>query len=112
VAIQDGRDQDARPLAREALRLALEIGDRVGQSWYLSQLSLLLARAGRKAEAGRIWGAVEAAAAFRPGGPWLRDAEGLHGQVEELRDSEFERGRQEGEALTLEQVAASPDRPD
>ncbi|MBA2462060.1 MAG: tetratricopeptide repeat protein [Actinobacteria bacterium] len=107
VAIAEGRGVDARTLLRDALDLALQLGDRVGLSWYLSQFSLVLVREGRSEEAGRVWGAVEAAAAFVPGGPWPRDADRLDHEVKELADSAFERGREDGRALPLEDVATS-----
>jgi tetratricopeptide (TPR) repeat protein len=107
VAIAEGRAADARPLLREALDLALQLGDRVGVSWYLSQFALTLAREGRTEEAGRMWGAVEQAAAFMPGGPWPRDAERLERDLSELADNAFEEGREAGHLLPLEEAAAS-----
>jgi predicted ATPase/class 3 adenylate cyclase len=107
VALEEERDADAEPLVREALALALELGDRVGTAWYLSQLALVLARAGECERAGRIWGSVEAANAFVPGGPWPRDFQRLSISVSELADDAFRRGRDEGRALSLEEVAAS-----
>jgi predicted ATPase/class 3 adenylate cyclase len=107
VAIAEGREAEARALVQEALDLALQLGDRVGVSWYLSQFALTLAREGRTEEAGRIWGAVEAAAAFIPGGPWPRDFERLRGEVLALADEDFERGREAGRSPALEEVAAS-----
>jgi predicted ATPase len=106
VAIAEGREAAARPLLREALDLALQLGDRVGVSWYLSQFALTLARQGRMEEAGRVWGAVETTAAFIPGGPWPRDADRLERALEELADDAFERGRQAGHSLALEDAAA------
>ncbi|TML16062.1 MAG: hypothetical protein E6G33_06555 [Actinobacteria bacterium] len=107
AAIAEGRDVDARALLRDALDLALQLGDRVGLSWYLSQLALALAREGQTEEAGRLWGAVEAAAAFIPGGPWPRDLERLEGELMELADNAFERGREAGSSLVLEDAARS-----
>ena len=107
VALAEGREADARPMLQEALELALQLGDRVGISWYLSQLALTLAREGRSEEAGRIWGAVEATAAFIPGGPWPRDAAALERDVLALADLEFEHGREAGGTLALEDVARS-----
>jgi predicted ATPase/class 3 adenylate cyclase len=107
VAIAEGRAAEALPLLREALDLALQLGDRVGVSWYLSQFSLTLAREGRTEEAGRVWGAVEEAAAFIPGGPWPRDADRLTRDVSALADDAFESGREAGRLLALEDVAVS-----
>jgi predicted ATPase/class 3 adenylate cyclase len=106
VAIAEGRTEDSRTLLREALDLALQLGDRVGLSWYLSQFSLTLASEGRTEEAGRLWGSVETAAAFIPGGPWPRDAERLERDVKGLADDAFETGREAGCSLALEEAAA------
>ena len=107
VAIAEGRDVDAEAFVREALSLALELGDRVGPAWYLSQLALVLARRGQCEKAGRIWGSVEAANAFIPGGPWPRDFGRLERDLSTVIDEAFERGREAGRALSLEEVAVS-----
>jgi hypothetical protein len=107
VALADGRSGDARKALEEALDLALQIGDRVGLSWYLSQLALALLLESRFEAAGRMWGAVETAAAFMPGGPWPRDLEALQRDVLARADAAFEEGREAGRALTLEEAAAS-----
>jgi len=96
---------DARGLLHEAVDLALQFGDRVGLSWYLSQFALALAHESRSEDAGRIWGAVEAAAAFIPGGPWPRDMERLRREVMAFADVAFETGRQSGRSLSLEEAA-------
>jgi hypothetical protein len=106
VALAEGRVGDARPLLCEAVALGLQVGDRVGLSWYLSQFALGLALEGRTAEAGRVWGAVEAANAFVPGGPWPRNADALERQVLASSDPEFEQARENARGLTLEEVAA------
>jgi hypothetical protein len=105
VAIAEGRGAEARALLRDSLDLALELGDRVGLAWYLGQISLTLAREGRKEEAGRLWGAVEAAAVLIPGGPWPRDVDRLERDLSELADDAFEQGRVDGRGLSLEAVA-------
>ena len=53
-----------------------------------------------------MWGAVEAAAAFVPGGPWPRDADALGQEVLTMADAAFEDGREVGRGLTIEAVAA------
>jgi predicted ATPase len=107
VAIADERIGDARGLLHEAVDLALQLGDRVGLSWYLSQFALALLHESRSEDAGRIWGAVETAAAFVPGGPWPRDIERLQREVLALADAAFETGREAGRSLSLEEVAIS-----
>jgi tetratricopeptide (TPR) repeat protein len=106
VALAEQRAGEARELLREALDLGLQISDRVGLSWYLSQFALSLGLEARTAEAGRIWGAVEAANAFVPGGPWPRDADELEQRMLASADIDFERAREQGRGLTLEAVAA------
>jgi predicted ATPase len=105
VAIADDRIADARALLREAVDLALQFGDRVGLSWYLSQFALVLLHQSRPEDAGRIWGAVETAAAFVPGGPWPRDLERLQREVLAFADVAFETGREAGRSLSLEEAA-------
>jgi hypothetical protein len=90
-----------------SLELSLQIGDWVGLSWYLSQFSVALAHDGRGEEAGRLWGAVEAAAAFVPGGPWPRDIDALREELSSRADAAFEHGRDEGHGVTLEAAADS-----
>jgi hypothetical protein len=106
VALAEQRAGDARELLRESLDLGLQISDRVGLSWYLSQFALSLGLDARTAEAGRIWGAVEAANAFVPGGPWPRNADELEDRMLAVADTEFERAREQSRSLTLEAVAA------
>jgi predicted ATPase len=105
VALAEERLSDAEALVREALSVARQLGDRVGLSWYLSQLALLLLRQGKQAEAGRIWGAVETAAVFIPGGPWPRDLERVERELDDLGNDDFARGREDGHLLALEDVA-------
>jgi hypothetical protein len=105
VALSDRRGPDARTLLSEAVGLGLQVHDRVGLSWYLSQFALVLARDGATEKAGELWGAVEAAAVFIPGGPWPRDFEALQGELLEFADGDFVRGAEQGRSLELEDVA-------
>ncbi|HEY8777307.1 MAG TPA: hypothetical protein VIM33_12620, partial [Gaiellaceae bacterium] len=105
VAIADDRIADAKGLLLEAVDLALQFGDRVGLSWYLSQFALALLHESRSEDAGRTWGAVEAATAFIPGGPWPRDMDRLQREVLALTDVAFEAGREAGRSLSLEEAA-------
>jgi predicted ATPase len=106
VAIADDRIADARELLHEAVALALQFGDRIGLSWYLSQFALALVHDSQTEDAGRLWGAVETAAAFVPGGPWPRDIERLQREVLAFADVAFETGREAGGSLSLEEAAS------
>ncbi len=106
VALARGRTDEAEELIRESIGLALELADRVGLSWYLAQFALVSALEGKTSEAGTAWGAVEAARAFIPGGPWPRDFPALEQRVLALADSAFEEARNEGAGRTLEDVAS------
>ncbi|TMK60380.1 MAG: adenylate/guanylate cyclase domain-containing protein [Actinobacteria bacterium] len=105
IALAQGRAGHAKNLLRESIHLACQIRDRVGLSWYLSQFAVACAMEGETREAGRIWGAVESARAFIPGGPWPRDFPALEQRVRALADDDFENGRAEGQALAPEDVA-------
>ena len=106
AALVDEQVTHARTLLRESIDLALQVHDRVGLSWYLGLYALALAVEGDTEPAGRIWGAVEAASAFIPGGPWPRDAERLRRKVELLADAAFDAARAQARDAALEEVAA------
>jgi hypothetical protein len=107
LAIAERRDADAEALPRESFDLALRPSDRDGLSWYPSQQAVVLVHEGRGEDAGRVWGAVDTAAVFLPDGPWPRDVERRERELNELADDAFERGREAGRSLALEDVAAS-----
>ena len=106
TALVDEEVTHARVLLRESIDLALQVHDRVGLSWYLGLYALALSVEGDAEPAGRIWGAVEAASAFIPGGPWPRDAERLRHKVELLADAAFNAARAQARDAALEEVAA------
>ena len=106
TALVDEEVTHARVLLRESIDLALQVHDRVGLSWYLGLYALALSVEGDAEPAGRIWGAVEAASAFIPGGPWPRDAERLRHKVELLADAAFNTARAQARDAALEEVAA------
>jgi predicted ATPase len=105
VALARGSTEHARELLRESLDLGLQVHDRVGLSWYLSQYAVALALDCRTAEAGRIWGAVGASSAFIPGGPWPRDLHALEERLLAHADPAFEEAREAGRSVTLEALA-------
>jgi predicted ATPase len=105
VTLADTRVADAKTLLHESIDLALQVHDRVGLSWYLGLYALALAVEDDTASAGRIWGAVEAANAFIPGGPWPRDSDRLRRTIEGLADEAFETAHAEAGDVALEDLA-------
>jgi tetratricopeptide (TPR) repeat protein len=99
LSIELDRLTDAGGYAQEALAVASRIGDRLNTVWGLALHALLARRGGRRLEAGRLWGAVEAEAERAPLGRW--DPGELRAKI--VGDEpEFERGREAGRQLALE----------
>jgi predicted ATPase/class 3 adenylate cyclase len=101
VSLALGKLEGARASARAALSVSNTMGDRRGILYELSLLAEISASSGDLQHAGTLWGGAEAEDERAPAGRWL------HGSVE--RDSvlafaneEFERGRESGRDLALE----------
>jgi hypothetical protein len=90
---------------REALTIALDIGDRMISVFAAAELASAAAAVGDADAAGRLWGAIESEEASGPIGQWP----GYRAQYEELRlpasGPEFERARDEGHLLSLAEAA-------
>jgi hypothetical protein len=98
---------DARPAAREALRLSTKIADRQNTIWTLSVLARESAAQGLGHRAGRIWGGLEAE--VERGGPvgqWELEQDAIREQVVALAGDAFHDGAAEGWSLSLEDVVA------
>ena len=106
AALVDEHVAEAKTMLCESIDLGLQVHDRVGLSWYLGLYALALAVEGATEAAGRSWGAVEAASAFIPGGPWPRDYDRLRQMIEAVADASFHRARAQAEDVGLEDVAA------
>jgi predicted ATPase/class 3 adenylate cyclase len=106
VSLELGRAADATPAAQRALSLSSAMQDTRGVVYELALLAEIAAAAGDRVRAGRLWGAMEAEIERAPVGRWL------HGNVEPERvlrhaDEEFERGREEGRRLDLDEAVAA-----
>jgi tetratricopeptide (TPR) repeat protein len=103
-AIQLGKTQEAGVAARQALEESRSIGDRQSIIYALALIAWLAAVTGRAAEAGRVWGAIEAEVERAPVGQWEGERDHYAGHVLAAAGAEFERGRAAGRALILDGV--------
>jgi predicted ATPase len=99
-----GQPERAAPAAREALRIMAEIGDRQMTVFTLARLARIAAESGRLEEAGLLWGAIEAEEERARMGAWAKERDRLGAPVLARAGPEFERARQHGRLLSLEEV--------
>jgi predicted ATPase/class 3 adenylate cyclase len=103
LALQEGDPAGAETLGREGLAVARELGDQMMTAAGLMTLSIALARRGELVYAGKLWGAAERLEGEL--GPTMLNRE--RAREEELLGEPgpmFERGRQEGRALALDEA--------
>jgi predicted ATPase/class 3 adenylate cyclase len=102
-ALMLGQVERARLAARAGLRPAHAISDQLWMVWGVSLAAWIAAGEGRDAEAGRLWGALEAESERAPIGQWEGERENW---VERIVSAspEFEKGREAGRRLTLEEA--------
>jgi tetratricopeptide (TPR) repeat protein len=94
-----------RAALREGVEVAGSIGDRQWLVWGVTLAAWLAVAEGRDAEAGRLWGALEAEAERAPIGQWEGERDTWSGRI--VRTSpEFELGREAGWRLTLDKAVA------
>jgi tetratricopeptide (TPR) repeat protein len=100
-----GQMPKAEERAREALRVAVSLGDRQGTVYAIATLAEVFTAKGQLERAGRLWGALDSEAERAPIGTWERDRE--QGAETVVRDDEaFERGRESGRALSFDEAVA------
>ena len=105
LARELGQMQKAEERAREGLRVAMSFGDRQGIVFAIATLAQNSTAAGELERAGRLWGALEAEAERAPVGAWERHLDETAETI--VRDdAAFERGREAGRALSLEEAVA------
>jgi predicted ATPase/DNA-binding SARP family transcriptional activator len=107
---------EASSAAREALCLARDSHDRIAIVFALARLAQNAADSGRREQAGRLWGAIEAEERRAPIAAWQSVFEIVYSfrardnrtpvQVLAGADADFDRGRSAGHALSLDQAVA------
>lgn len=105
-ALEQGSPDRAAGFAREALALSRELGDRLRCVRGLARLAVIAAEQGDDARAGRLWGAVEAEEARGPVGAWESERERFERPVLAHAGPAFERGRNEGRRLSLDEAVS------
>lgn len=106
LSLDVGSIDEAEMHARESLTLADQLHDRAGRVFGVGVLASITAQRGRLERAGRLWGAIEGESGVAPLGGWRRHRETCAARIRAAWRPEFERGRAEGCALTLD-VAVS-----
>jgi predicted ATPase len=105
LARELGQMQKAEERAREGLRIAIAYGDRQGTVYSVATLAQVFTASGRLERAGCLWGALEAEGERAPVGVWDRDRDEAAETI--VRgDPAFERGREAGRALSLDEAVA------
>ena len=94
----------ARAPALHVLELAERTGDRQETVFALAYLARIAAEQGDSARAGRLWGAIEAEEARGRIGRWEDARDELARTILGGTGPEFERGRLEGQATSLEEA--------
>jgi len=105
LSLNAGRVDEAEEHARESLALAEELRDRASRVLALGIHACIAAERGELERAGRLWAAVENEDAGAPLGGWRRHRQSCEARVREVAGPEFERGRAEGRALSLDDAA-------
>jgi predicted ATPase/DNA-binding SARP family transcriptional activator len=102
LAAKAGRVEEAENRAHASLALAEQLRDRPGCIFGVGLLAVTAAERGELERAGRLWGAIEDEDAGAPLGGWRRHRETCEARIRELAGPEFERGRDEGHTLMLD----------
>ncbi|HEX5469863.1 MAG TPA: hypothetical protein VFW80_12535 [Gaiellaceae bacterium] len=98
------RPDDAAAAARESLMLIHSMHDRQMTVFTLARLARLAAESGFEHRAGVIWGAIEAEEKRGRMGAWAKERDRLGAPVLAHAGPAFERGREEGALLELDEV--------
>ena len=106
LSLQAGRVDDSETSARQSLALAEQIRDRAGLVFGVGLLATVAALRWQLERAGALWGAIEDEDAVAPLGGWRRHRQACGVLIRKAAGPEFERGRAEGRALTLDDAVA------
>jgi non-specific serine/threonine protein kinase len=106
LALNAGRIDEGETRAREALVLADRIRDRSGRVFGVGLLARIAAERAQFERAGRFWGAIEHEDVGAPLGGWRRHRQRCGERIRESASPEFERGYNDGRALSLDDAVA------
>jgi hypothetical protein len=106
LCLNAGLLDEGEARARESLAIADQLRDRPGRIFGVGILARVAAERSQHERAGRLWGAIEDESAGAPLGGWRRHRQACEDRIRELGGPEFEGGRPEGRALTLDDAVA------
>ena len=106
LSLNAGLLDEGEAHARESLAIADRLRDRPGRIFGVGILARVAAERGLRARAGLMWGAIEDEDAIAPLGGWRRHRQTCEGRIRELAGPDFDRGRAEGPALTLDDAVS------
>ena len=104
LLLELGRPQEAEAAVREAVGLAHELGDRLRVVRGLARLARIAVGRDEPAEAGLLWGAVEAEELRGPIGAWENERERFARAILARAGETFESARMRGRRLALDDV--------
>jgi predicted ATPase/class 3 adenylate cyclase len=104
--LRAGRVEDAEAHARESLGIADRLRDIPGCVFGVGLLACVAAEQGESERAGRLWGAIEDKVAAAPLGGWQRHREACAARMGKAAGPEFDRGRDAGRTLTLDDAVS------
>ena len=104
VCEESGRIEDAARAVRGAMAIVSHLGDRQNFVYGLALAAGILAQQHRIADAGVLWGAVEAEEQRGRIGQWETERTGYAARLSAYSGPEFERGQAEGRTLSLEEA--------
>jgi hypothetical protein len=105
-AVPCDRRPEAQSQARQSLAIADRLQDRPGCVFGVGLLACLAAERGEPERAGRLWGAIEDKVAAAPLGGWQWHRAACAARIDKVAGPEFEAGRAEGGALTLDDAVS------
>jgi predicted ATPase len=106
LSLNAGLLEEGEAHARKSLAIADELRDRPGRIFGVGLLARVAAERGQRERAGRLWGAIEDDQAGAPLGGWLRHRQTCEDRILEVAGPEFDSGRAEGRALTLDDAVS------
>jgi predicted ATPase/class 3 adenylate cyclase len=105
-ALRLGRFDVASSCAKDAVRLSHSMGDVLAVAYGLTTLAQLAAERSEPGRAGLLWGAIEGESDRTRIGQWEGEKDELASALAGVQGPEFERGREKGRRLSLDDAVA------